>query len=501
MSKPFRPAHLAAAVAVACLASGCASYDFGSKTQSDVTRARARQLQGEAVRDMAAVPPSGVVERAGSYSSFKTVKGAARTGSVDLHSAGAPFGPLLHETAKNAGYSAVFTDGVDINRRVTASFNKAQPKDVMRRLALLAGYAVAIDDKTRTISVATEAVHTFKLPASVFQKLESSYKVGSSGTGGKGASGEKTAKVSSIADSSFEVSGKTGVTGEGLIKHIQGVAGSNADVQVSDSGFITVRANGSALERIREFLTEAANDAMMQADIQAVILDVALGDEFAVGLDWSRILKGGDLALGIQGAGKVGTPSLNGAFTTADLSTVVKALRDVTDVTVISRPRVVTVNNTGGIFFDSTSLPYLGDVKSTPTSNGSGGSVNQVTGELSFTEDGVFLSVVPSIVDKNQVMLKLVPKQQIFKQFDRFSLGEGQPELVGAQTQTKSSFMEVLALNGKTMILGGLSASTTSKANGIGSVNRTKNTTETVMLVRANIFSKTDYDPLVRESL
>lgn len=497
MSNTFRPAALA--VAAALLSAGCASYDLGFRTQADVTKARARQIQNEALREMAAVPPNGVVERSGPYSSFKTVKGAARTGTVDLHAAGAPFGPLLHETAKNAGYSAVFTDSVDINRRVTASFNKAQPKDVMRRLALLAGYAVAIDDRTRTISVAAEAVHTFKLPASVFQKLESSYKVGSSG--GKAAGGDKTAKVTSIADSSFEVSGKTGVTGEGLIKHIQGVAGSNADVQVSDSGFITVRANGSALERIREFLTEAANDAMMQADIQAVILDVALGDEFSVGLDWTRILKGGDLTLGIQGAGKVATPALSGAFTTADLSTVVKALRDVTDVTVISRPRVVTVNNTGGIFFDSTSLPYLGDVKSTPTSNGSGGSVNQVTGELSFTEDGVFLSVVPSIVDKNQVMLKLVPKQQIFKQFDRFSLGAGQPELVGAQTQTKSSFMEVLALNGKTMILGGLSASTASKANGIGNVNRTKSATETVMLVRASIYSKTDYDPLVRESL
>jgi len=495
--KTLRMTSLAAAAVLAM--TGCASY-VGHGNQVEATKTRARQLQSDALRDVAVAPPSGVVERQGPYSSFRTVKGAAKTGSVDLHAAGAPFGPLLHETARNAGYSAVFTDGVDINRRVTASFNKAHPKDVMRRLALLAGYAVAIDDRTRTISVAQEAVHTFKLPASVFQKLEASYKIGSSADSSS-SSGDKTAKVTSIADSAFEVSGKTSVTGEGLIKHIQGVAGGNADVQVSDSGFITVRANGSALERVREFLTEAANDAMMQADIQAVILDVALGDEFAVGLDWSRILKGGDLTIGLTGGGKVPTPSITGAFTSADLNTVVKALREVTDVTVISRPRVVTVNNTGGIFFDSTSLPYLGEIKSTPTSNGAGGTVNQVSGELSFTEDGVFLSVVPSIVDKNQVMLKLVPKQQIFKQFDRFSLGKDQPDLVGAQTQTKSSYMEVLALNGKTMILGGLSASTTSKASGLSNLNRTKNTTETVLLVRANIYSKTDYDPLVRESL
>jgi MSHA biogenesis protein MshL len=251
------------------------------------------------------------------------------------------------------------------------------------------------------------------------------------------------------------------------------------------------------------------HDAMSQVDIEASIVDVALNDQFSLGVDWSKILSakgllgaGGAVALA-GGTGGVAAPALTATFTNSSVSAVVTALRQLTDAKVISNPHIIAINNTPATFFDGTELPYLGSVVATPSSTGIN-TTTQLSGSASFATNGVAFSVQPSIVDDKHVQITLVPVLSTVLSFQTFQLGSG-GTLTAPQQATKQSFMKVMAESGKTLILGGIRYSTDSKTDSpapliLGNLARSRSAQEIVILMRATVLPAADYDPLVGES-
>jgi MSHA biogenesis protein MshL len=505
--------------------SGCSFLDMNRKsmnTSVDVSR-------DAAIDKFARQKPTPVVNEIDApYVEFKAVPNRKAPGPLNVKAAAAAFGPLMSELAKGNGYSVVFSDAVDTNRKVSVELNGSEVVDGLRTLAFMAGYVAVIDADTRTITVTDIATFTYKIPVNLLQALTATYSVGgdpvtqgggSSGSSGSSASGNSSSGSSGTSGSggggssglraSFVVSGSTS-TGEKSVRALLAdIAGKNAAITVSDLGVITVRANAQSQQRVHRFLRSFVHDAMSQVDIEASVVDVKLDDEFSLGVDWSKVLsakgllgKAGQVALG-GGTGGVVNPALTATFTNSSVSAVVTALRQLTDAKVISNPHILAINNTPATFFDGTELPYLGSVVATPSSTGIN-TTTQLSGSASYAINGVSFSVQPSIIDDKHVQITLVPVLSSVLSFQTFQLGSG-GTLTAPQQATKQSFMKVMAESGKTLILGGIRYSTDSKTDSpapilLGNLARSKSAQEIVILMRATVLPAADFDPLVGES-
>jgi uncharacterized membrane protein YgcG len=298
----MRLKFITAAVLSSVLASGCALSDFSSKTMP--------QRAADGVRDaMHSVAKEGPAQQDAvnsidePYLAFQRTKAPRLDGSLTLNAASAPFGPLLMDTAKKAGYSVVFADNVEAMRKVTVDFNQADPEQAIRQMAFLAGYVAVLDKTNRTFTIADVATITYKLPTSIFQKLSSEYSVGgnpvaqanSSSGSGSGSSGSSSGSSSSGSSgssmqASFTINGKEAANAEAVRKLIVNIAGKNSEVEVSEIGIITVRSNAQALRRVDQFLQSYIKDELTEVDIEASIIEVDLTDDFQFSTNLNKAL-------------------------------------------------------------------------------------------------------------------------------------------------------------------------------------------------------------------
>ncbi len=450
---------------------------------------------------------------------FKKTEQARIRGDVNLQAAGAPFAPILSELGKKAGYSVAYSESVDVSRKVTVNFNDAITEEAIRTTAFLAGYAAVIDKSNRTIMVSDVATYTFRLPSGVFSALQAQYSVGgnpANSSSGGGQGGASAGGTSLRAD--FSVQGKEGSNPMGVTKFLQDIAGKNAEVYVTDSGHVSVRANAQALRRVHEFMKGFSRDAMTQVEIEASVVEVALAKDFALGIQWGKVVEnaaqgallGGNaaqaLAGSLTGQGPGGlvnqmiSQSTGGAFSAfkvgVNTSSIITALSKFTDINIVSQPKLVSMNNVPATFFDGTQLPYLGSVQQTASSSANGQPT--VTGSVAFAIDGVSFSAIPSVVDNSTVQITLIPVLSSVNGFESFL----NDTLKAPRQGNKQTYMRVLAESGKTLILGGIRYNKESKDTTLpSSTAATSTSKEVVILLRTNVIPAPVFDPIVSESL
>lgn len=512
----FRPSIIALSVLAL---TGCASMSVTDAQLRSKTSSRAVAAVAEFER---AAPPAGSVREISTpMTDFRRTEQPRVRGDVTLRAAATPFAPILSELGRRAGYSVAFAEGVDATRRITVDFNEAVTEEAIRTTAFLAGYAAVLDKQQRTVMVSDAATYTFRLPASVFSQLQAQYTVGgnpnTAAASGGGSSGGSGGGSSMKAD--FSITGREGGTPGGLGRFLSDMAGRNAEVFVTDTGHISVRANAQSLRRVHEFLKGYAREAMTQVEIEASVIEVGLSKDFALGIQWGRVLDtasglpsgiasngagallsaaaSGDKAAAVQqaaGAGRAG--SLSSFRVSPSSAALINALAQFTDVNIVSQPKLLSMNNVPATFFDGTQLPYLGSVQQTASTVAGGAPT--VTGSVAFAIDGVSFSAMPSVVDSNTVQITLIPVLSAVNGFDSFLNGQ----ITAPRQGNKQTYMRVLAESGKTLILGGIrynkDSRDTSVATNMASVSSSK---EVVILLRANVIAPPMFDPIVSESL
>ncbi len=516
------------ASALGALLAGCATPHMTFQGMQDATQEHA----SAAVQAIAATPmkPASVRELDEPYIDFKHVAASRAHGNVTIKAAGAPFAPLLADVARHAGYSVVFADNVDVTKKVTVEFNSAMAEDVMRNMSFLAGYAAVIDHDRRIVTIADTATYTFKLPAGLLSSLQASYNVGgnsanagSSSSGSSGGSGGSSGGGTTL-QAAFTVTGKEGASAATLQQLIKDVAGGNAQVTISDLGFLSVRANAQSLSRVHDFLRKLSNDAMTQVDIEASVVEVTLAKNFQMGIQWDKVIQTAVGGIGVSSGTALSTIAGNlatggttsaavnslisasgntggiGAFRlTASTASIITALQSFSDVKVVSQPHLFSMNNTPATFFDGTQIPYLGSVSST-ASTVSGGSPT-VSGSTSFAIDGLSFSVIPSVVDDKQVQITLIPVLSTVGAMQTFNLGSGSTLQVPLQTN-KQTYMRVLAESGKTLVIGGIRTGSDDKETSVASSTGVQSSSkELVILLRAAVVPAPEFDPVVAESI
>lgn len=246
------------------------------------------------------------------------------------------------------------------------------------------------------------------------------------------------------------------------------------------AGLIQVTDRPSALKRVADFLAQMSGAISRQVDLEVKLYDVTLGDQFQFGIDWQKVaVVGGGQFQSI--ASPFGDPSdlnltrpsfltpgggfnlsqsaLTMGFSNKTVSAVLQALREQGQVSVISQPRLRTMNNQTAILKVGTDQPFF--ASRTEILSGVGGTLGQQSGDiLSTITVGTVLSVTPQISADGWITLDITPAITSFV---------GEKTAPSKQSSApildiKQSSTIVRLRDGETIVMGGLIQSSASKS-------------------------------------
>jgi len=177
-----------------------------------------------------------------------------------------------------------------------------------------------------------------------------------------------------------------------------------------EAGMVTVTGTARQIARVDRYIATLMRQIKTEVMIDVKILDVSLNNNKTYGVDWTKIYNTGIAFSGNYGVG-VGqdtTPS-GGSFTatfTGDLTGVLKFLNSQGDVTIVSSPKVMTLNNQPAMISVGKEIYYR-----LVTTNKVGGS-DTATSEDQTIESvfaGILLDITPEVDERGMITLKINP--------------------------------------------------------------------------------------------
>ncbi|MBC8288540.1 MAG: secretin N-terminal domain-containing protein [Nitrospinae bacterium] len=284
---------------------------------------------------------------------------------------------------------------------------------------------------------------------------------GSTSSSGASASGD-----SSGGDSAGLVSSLLGgadpsstVESSGTVE--QNPASSSAAVQgVQERAFLTVNQQAGmivvkdfpdVLLQIAEFLENIEGSIQRQVFIQAKIIEITLNDEYKLGVDWAEV---SPLTISHSANTLLGDTAITGAtnfaygLANSSFNIVVDALSKQGQVSVLSSPKIATLNNQRAVIKVGTDDIFFSP-ETTAATTTSGATVQYVPETITI---GIILDVVPQINPNGQIMM---------------SINTSITEKAGERTSpdginivpildVRESNNVVLAQHGQTIVIGGL---------------------------------------------
>jgi general secretion pathway protein D len=188
-----------------------------------------------------------------------------------------------------------------------------------------------------------------------------------------------------------------------------------------------------------------------QVMISAVIVEVELNDDFALGI---RVSSSDDLTFSntdnliggaASGSGQE-TGWLDSLFDTSvldvgfDVNVAIQALAQESNVRIIQQPRVFTADNQEAVFFDGQDIPFITDSQTTDT-----GSLNQ---SFEYRQVGVVLNARPRITVERDVDLEII--------LELSNIVPGVTLFGGAIIDRRQTSTQVIVRNGQTIVLSGI---------------------------------------------
>lgn len=218
-----------------------------------------------------------------------------------------------------------------------------------------------------------------------------------------------------------------------------------------DSNTLIIAAPASAWVRIQKILNEldAPPDQVL---IEATILEVTLSDDFRFGIDWSTIAENGRLTISstANSNGSVGAtyPGLSITFFDDDARAAVTALSSKTNVEVVSRPKLLAINNRSATLQVGDQVPVASQTSRSTSSADAPLVVN-----TEYRDTGIILRVTPRISGANTVLLEI--SQEVSSVARTTSSGIDSPTI-----QQRKLDSSLIIREGQTVAIGGLISTT-----------------------------------------
>ncbi|MGV7230021.1 MAG: type II secretion system protein GspD [Nitrospirales bacterium] len=201
---------------------------------------------------------------------------------------------------------------------------------------------------------------------------------------------------------------------EELEKQIQTLMSKEGRLVVNRlSGTIQITDRYKRVNEIENFVKSVHKALYRQVEIEVRIYEVALDDQYSLGIDWNRInFDGTNGAIALANIitapfggfiAKAATTSIS--FEDGSFDGVLEALEEQGEVRVVSQPRVVTMNNQPALIKVATDEAFF----TSTIAQGTAGTGNIVTEQARSVTVGLVLSVTPQISEDGWIMLDVTP--------------------------------------------------------------------------------------------
>ena len=320
---------------------------------------------------------------------------------------------------------------------------------------------------------------------------------GSSGSGGASGGGNSGSGANASGQGNSQGGGSVSVSQQGSVPfwdeleaQLHAMLSPNARLVVNrTAGTIMV---SDQLRRVREvgrYLGDVNDAVQRQVDIEVRIVEVALNDDFALGIDWTRAMSQFSNGFNIdvkastivkQPAGGV-TPVANvfslGILDVATsgairLSSVIDALKQQGDVKVISQPHIRTLNNQAGMIKVGTDRTFFRREQVTDTT--SAGATTSSSDIPQIVTEGIVLGLTPQISNDGWIMIDVYPVITRVSSVTQVIGAGGQIQSTAPNLDIRQSTSLVRAQSGETIVIGGLiqdqSSDTTRSIPGLGDI-------------------------------
>jgi MSHA biogenesis protein MshL len=258
----------------------------------------------------------------------------------------------------------------------------------------------------------------------------------------------------------------------GQLANVDGVKG--VVISNRESGTISVRTNSVAHADIQQFIDQVISSVRKQVLIEATVVEVTLNDDFQAGVDWSRISNGDgwnfqqNVLAGALGTAPFTSATYANNNAERNVSAAVKALDSFGDVSVMSSPKIMALNNQTSILKVVDNRVYFStDAKVVPPSEGVAGSI-VVTTEIKTVPVGFVMNVTPYITNNREIILNIRPTISRILRF----VNDPNPELAAASVENLIPEIQVREMesvlrvaDGNTAVIGGLMQDTASNAS------------------------------------
>ncbi|MCM2307574.1 MAG: secretin N-terminal domain-containing protein [Sulfuritalea sp.] len=300
------------------------------------------------------------------------------------------------------------------------------------------------------------------------------------------ARGSDTSRVSMTTESDF-----WGDLNRALAT-IVGTSEGRSVVVNASSGVVLVRALPHELRNVEKYLKATQLIAERQVMLEAKIIDVTLSEDFQAGVNWGAFASGANSRLGIgvaqpgatigagsatQTLGATASPTLTVtpgelgsiaasvlgkgfiglAFRTSNFAALLNFLETQGSVSVLSSPRIATLNNQKAVLKVGTDELFVTNVTSATTTTAAG-SVSSPSVTLQPYFSGISLDVTPQIDDDGNIILHVHPAVSTVaekeKIIDLGSLGIFRLPLAASSINETDSIVRVQ--DGNIVAIGGL---------------------------------------------
>jgi len=301
------------------------------------------------------------------------------------------------------------------------------------------------------------------------------------------------------------------------------------------AGVVVIRALPDELQAVESYLATIQDNLKRQVILEAKILEVALGDGYQAGINWT--LMGSDVTV-TQSRGNIfadngmskivgsegdavfsGLPSgaFGGIFSTtmnfSDFQAFIELLETQGDVQVLSSPRIATVNNQKAVIKVGSDEFFVTDISSDTVT----GTTTTTSPDITLTPffSGIALDVTPQINPEGRVTLHIHPTvSEVTDQTKDITVAGQTQSLPLAFSTVRESDSIVSAKSGQVVVIGGLMKSVQTKRDaavpllgrlpGIGSLFRHTQSisrkSELVILLRPLVVKPGSWETALNDS-
>jgi general secretion pathway protein D len=433
---------------------------------------------------------------------------------------GLPANELLFALARDARLNLDIDPSISGTVSINA-INQTLPQ-ILKRVARQVSLRYYLDGPNLVIEKDSPFIRTYRvdylnMSRNTTSNVEVATQIASTGSGENGGGNNSSTMVTNDSQHNFW---KTLEDNIALLANVDGVEGTV--ISNPESGTISVRTSSVAHDDIQQFIDQVIGSARKQVLIEATVVEVTLNDDFQAGVDWSRISNGNgwsfqqNVLAGALGVAPFTAASYTNNNADRNVAAAIKALDSFGDVSVMSSPKIMTLNNQTSILKVVDNRVYFAtDVTVVAATNGVAGAV-VVTTQIKTVPVGFVMTVTPYITDNSEIILNIRPTISRILKF----VNDPNPELAAAnvinpipEIQVREMESVLRVADGNTAVIGGLMQDSASNASsgipglrelpGIGFLFGTQSEqlakTELVIFLRPRIIDNASVDSSLQD--